>query len=393
MVEYGLEWSTLTSYFQMVELASVPNTPQANQLRLYALDKAGASALYYKNDAGTVFDLSGVANAVHTTDADWIDLTDGGATTLHSHSGGTMAIGGSITSATAGSVLFAGAAGVLAQDNANFFWDDSTNRLGIGTAAPGVPIDVLTTVTDAIKNRSTAASALSTIVTNTVGNIRIFVPGAANDFITGSASGDAGIRFTDTGRLLFGTSTVIRLLIDSAGFVGIGTTTPPGPLSVLDNGVNNNPLTLTRYGGVTTNPNTGISILAARGTLASPTAVQTDDTLLRIVAQGYGTSFTGNAAAAIRLKAGSAFSGTSHETYITLETVPSGSLTLAERFRVGSAGQWGIGGATFGTSGQVFTSGGSAAAPTWATPAGGANFGPGLPTTITVVNGHVTAIA
>ncbi len=37
-----------------------------------------------------------------------------------------------------------------------------------------------------------------------------------------------------------------------------------------------------------------------------------------------------------------------------------------ERFRIGSAGQLGIGGATYGTSGQVLTSGGSGAAPTWA---------------------------
>ncbi len=50
--------------------------------------------------------------------------------------GGGMAIGGSITSATAGSVLFAGAAGVLQQDNASLFWDDTTNALGIGTATP-----------------------------------------------------------------------------------------------------------------------------------------------------------------------------------------------------------------------------------------------------------------
>lgn len=38
-----------------------------------------------------------------------------------------------------------------------------------------------------------------------------------------------------------------------------------------------------------------------------------------------------------------------------------------ERFRVGDSGQLGIGGATYGTSGQVLTSGGAAAAPSWAT--------------------------
>ena len=42
-----------------------------------------------------------------------------------------------------------------------------------------------------------------------------------------------------------------------------------------------------------------------------------------------------------------------------------------ERFRVGSAGQWGIAGATYGSAGQVFTSGGASAAPTWTTPTTG----------------------
>ena len=37
----------------------------------------------------------------------------------------------------------------------------------------------------------------------------------------------------------------------------------------------------------------------------------------------------------------------------------------SERFRVGSAGQLGIGGATYGSDGQVLTSGGASAAPAW----------------------------
>lgn len=42
---------------------------------------------------------------------------------------------------TSGSVLFAGTAGLVSQDNANFFWDDSNNRLGIATA--GAPSKTL----------------------------------------------------------------------------------------------------------------------------------------------------------------------------------------------------------------------------------------------------------
>ena len=39
----------------------------------------------------------------------------------------------------------------------------------------------------------------------------------------------------------------------------------------------------------------------------------------------------------------------------------------SEKFRVGNSGQFGIGGANYGTAGQVFTSGGSGSAPTWST--------------------------
>jgi hypothetical protein len=44
--------------------------------------------------------------------------------------------------------------------------------------------------------------------------------------------------------------------------------------------------------------------------------------------------------------------------------------SYTERFRIGTSGQLGIGGANYGTSGQVLTSAGSAAAPTWSTPTG-----------------------
>jgi hypothetical protein len=43
---------------------------------------------------------------------------------------------------TTGSVLFAGVSGALSQDNANFFWDDTNNRLGIGTSTPTERLNV-----------------------------------------------------------------------------------------------------------------------------------------------------------------------------------------------------------------------------------------------------------
>lgn len=61
---------------------------------------------------------------------------------------GTISLVGSVatltitTALTTGSVGFIGASGALLQDNANFFWDDSNNRLGIGTNAPTTALDV-----------------------------------------------------------------------------------------------------------------------------------------------------------------------------------------------------------------------------------------------------------
>jgi hypothetical protein len=43
---------------------------------------------------------------------------------------------------TAGSILFAGTSGVLSQDNASFFWDDSNNRLGLGTTGPSTQLEL-----------------------------------------------------------------------------------------------------------------------------------------------------------------------------------------------------------------------------------------------------------
>ena len=62
-------------YHEFDEIAA-PGAGSANKLRVYAVDVAGVTAL------GLV-DSAGVAVAIRPVD--WTDLTDGGATTLHSH--------------------------------------------------------------------------------------------------------------------------------------------------------------------------------------------------------------------------------------------------------------------------------------------------------------------
>lgn len=74
--------------------------------------------------------------------------------------GGGVSIGDTITGATQGSVFLAGASGVLAQDNANLFFDDSNNRLGVGTNNPSVALHIQENSLDEIlRIESTDATA------------------------------------------------------------------------------------------------------------------------------------------------------------------------------------------------------------------------------------------
>ncbi len=64
---------------------------------------------------------------------------------LTTHVSGTLPVANGGTNAaafTAGSVVFAGTSGTYTQKNSSFFWDNTNNRLGIGTAAPGYPLEV-----------------------------------------------------------------------------------------------------------------------------------------------------------------------------------------------------------------------------------------------------------
>jgi hypothetical protein len=63
---------------------------------------------------------------------------------------GAPSIGGSITGGTAGSVLFVGDGSTFAQDNDNFFWDDTDNRLGLGTSTPAELLEVATTASSGV---------------------------------------------------------------------------------------------------------------------------------------------------------------------------------------------------------------------------------------------------
>jgi hypothetical protein len=153
---------------------------------------------------------------------------------------GGMGINGSISGATSGSVLFAGTSGVLTQDNANFFWDNTNKRLGIGISIPDVDLHIKKAVPQfLLETNSNTGVADFNLSTNPLsgGNLYIRQYGntASGSLFGFSVAKTSVILQNDANALLignlkstpliFGTNNIERARITSAGRLLLGTTT------------------------------------------------------------------------------------------------------------------------------------------------------------------------
>jgi len=173
-----------------------------------------------------------------------------------SNPGESLSIGDIIGDATEGSIFFAGVGGILAEDNANLFWDDTNDRLGIGNNSPDSAIHLAGTTSADVRIEAQAASA-SAIVAPHLSFKRsrgtIASPEAISDgdlIFVMSARGHDGTSFSSNSTF-FGVATedwsgtnrghtlrfsnipnggineTIRLVIGNDGRVGIGGDTTP----------------------------------------------------------------------------------------------------------------------------------------------------------------------
>lgn len=131
---------------------------------------------------------------------------------LTTHVSGTLPVtnGGTGTATTfiAGSVVFAGASGVYSQDNANFFWDDTNNRLGLGITTPTCTLDVVGGI------KTSRASVTSPAATD--GNV-----------FSGTYSATQVSTNTNVDTVTFGSCQYMRVgnVITVSGQIGIDATT------------------------------------------------------------------------------------------------------------------------------------------------------------------------
>ena len=205
----------------------------------------------------------------------------------------------------------------LVVDTTTLVVDSTNNRVGIGTASPNAPTSIVATTT-------------------TYEGLELITP-------TGDGSGEFHIGVHQNGST-GGRSIVFKrggsdgmdtesMRIDSNGVVNVGTASGTQPsyfnsfLNVQNNG--------------STGSHASVTITSGSGGFAG---------------LHFGDSDNGRIG---------------QVTYNNSDNSLLLTANNSERFRIASAGQLGIAGANYGTSGQVLTSGGSGAAPTWADAAGG----------------------
>ena len=204
-------------------------------------------------------------------------------------------------------------------DTSTLFVDSINDRVGIGTVSPGYLLDV----------RGTAnVGALTATGTVTLGsNTNVKITGGTNGQVL-ATDGSGNLSYvgvltaaspTFTGNATFDTNT---LFVDSLNDrVGVGTVSPSAKIHLVDE--NNAGW---RYEQYNTADGTNFRNYRARGTIASPTAVQSGDRLGSFLGAGYGVTggFSGPNGG-MSIWAAETFSVSNAGTYLTFATSATGT--------------------------------------------------------------------
>jgi hypothetical protein len=323
----------------------------------------GGSAVTFTSGTKDVFISLPASKTVQSFSAGSTGLTPSTASfgavalagTLVPANGGT----GTSTAFTAGSVVFAGASGVYAQDNASLFFDDTNNRLGIGTSSPSQKLEVYAAanslqIESVVRNDqagsgvaaigfnvSSSAAAETTSTKAGIGLVRSNAYGVGSLCFYNNATSSAG-NFTTADE---------KMRIDTSGNVGIGTSSPAYKLDInsITGWAANNTAPIANIVGANAPTNGGGNLRVLSNTSA------TADAGGSLVLGGYYTAQTNSvdfAEISGRKQTGQTTGG-----YLALSTrADLGNET--ERLRIDSSGNVGIGTSSPSTYGKFVVAGG-----------------------------------
>jgi hypothetical protein len=148
--------------------------------------------VYYRGATGV---LTRLANG---TTGQFLGANTGAAPSWQTPSGGggSMSIGGAVTGGTSGSILFIDSSGQLAQDNANLFFDNTNDRVGIVQSTPLSRLHINTnqnSVTQSDANGILLANSTAAIL-----NLQSISPAIVlqgNGWKTNATAGSQDVRF------------------------------------------------------------------------------------------------------------------------------------------------------------------------------------------------------
>jgi hypothetical protein len=223
-------------------------TPFSDTSAYIILDTVN-SKFYHYNRTTTYWALAGGGVSVTSFSAGTTGLTPTGETTGAVTLGGTLAVANGGTNAgefTQGSVVFAGASGTYTQDNSGLFYDNTNDRLGIGTATPNYKLHIKPSSSGRTNHDSrmlmTIESSLEAyynvnIPSNGYGGFRIHTtPTLDEDAVFEYWAPNKRFHFYSSGYFGFtAKDNVERFRIDSTGNIGIGVIGPTEKLHVVGN--------------------------------------------------------------------------------------------------------------------------------------------------------------
>jgi hypothetical protein len=328
----------LGPYYLARRARGTPGAPTA------VLSGDGLSGLYGAGYGTTAFGLS--SGITVQAAQNWTDTAQGTALTFTTtpissttpvtrmtlDASGNLGIGTTTTPA-AGILEVSNAASTLpfGQVTSSTFASSAAASLFVGSKARGTAA-----APTAVLNGDNLAGFLgrgygATTFSATRGGM--FVRAAEN--WTDTAQG-AGLAFNTTA---IGTTTpATRMNITAAGDVGLGTPNPIGAVEIVRNG--DASIASTSY---TNGDGSAIFFQRARGTLQTPSAVQSGDALGYFGATGYGATNWGNGAGAIAVVAAENWTDTANGSLIGFATTPVGTTDFVVQAAILSNGNVGLG--------------------------------------------------